>query len=287
MNSMYKLMAFTFAFILTINVKSQDVISVNDAANLINDKNTTVIVDCRKEALYKTRHIKNAVHIDHNDLYKPNGIKSMLKTPQEIAAILGKASISNDKKIILYDDGSGKYAGRMYWILKYLGANDVRILDGHIKGWQARRKQVTMAATMAKKESFVPKVKPNYLATIADVKNAINSEKSILIDVRSAEEYKGTDDSELRKGHIPGAINLEFNAVIGTRDELKSKEELKSLVESAGISADKEIILYCASSVRAWIVFLALNSVLNYPNVKVYDGAFYEWEADKNNTVQK
>jgi len=275
------------AFILTMNVSAQDVISVADAAVKLKEKKTTVFVDCRKAKFYKKRHIKNAVNLEHKKLYKEGPVKSMLKSPQEIAKIFGKLGISESKTVILYDDGKGKYSGRIYWILKYLGAKDVKVLDGHIKAWQGARKPVTMAATMARKTAFTPKLHANYLAQITDVKKAINNKQCVIVDVRAANEFNGSDESELRKGHIPSAINLEFKNVLNAKGELKSNEDLKSVFESAGITSDKEVILYCASSVRAGIVFMALHSGLQYPKVKVYDGAFYEWEADSKNEVVK
>lgn len=273
------------SFLFASSIQAQDVISVNDLAAKLKDKNT-VIVDCRKESDYSKRHVKNAVNIYHGKCYKEGPIKSMIQSPAELAKTFGKAGISAEKSVVVYDDGSGKYAGRVYWILKYLGAKDVKVLDGHIKAWQAGRKPVTMAATVSKKTTFTPNVQAKYLANLAQVKAGMKS-GAVILDVRSAAEFNGTDESDLRKGHIPGAKNIEFKNVLTARGELKSKEELKTLFESAGVTADKEIILYCASSVRAGIVFLALHSALDYPNVKVYDGAFYEWEADTNNEVVK
>ena len=282
----FKLLSIAIiSFILSTSINAQDVISVNDLAAKLKDK-STVIVDCRKESAYKKRHIKNAINIYHGKCYNDGPVKSMIQSPAKLAKTFGKAGINTDKSIVLYDNGSGKYAGRVYWILKYLGVKDVKVLNGHIKAWQAGRKPVTMAATMAKKTTFTPQIKAKYLASLNDVKASIKS-GVVLLDVRAATEFNGTNESDLRKGHIPTAKNIEFKNVLTARGELKSKAELKTLFESAGITSDKEIILYCATSVRAGIVFLALHSALEYPNVKVYDGAFYEWEADTKNEVVK
>lgn len=258
-----------------------DFISVNETAKIMRQKNV-VIVSAQKEADYKKTHIMNSVHLNHNDLYNNEPVKSMLKKPAEIAAIIGKKGISETKKIIIYDNGSGKYSGRLYWILKYLGASDVQILDGQILAWKAARKPITKSPAMVKPATFTPIVNAAILANMAQVKAA----KGILVDVRDANEFAGTDETTLRKGHIPGAKHFEFKNVMDSKSKIKSADALKTAFEAAGITKDKEVILYCASSVRAGIVYAALTSVLNYPNVKVYDGAFYEWSASSN-SVEK
>lgn len=264
---------------------AQDVISVDAFMKIQNNANV-VLVSTRNYDDYAKVHIEGAIHINHKDLYKAEP-KSTLKTAGEIAKILGDKGISNTNTIVLYDDGSGKYSGRMYWILKYLGAKDVKLLDGHMKAWRMARKPVTKNPVKRKATTFEVNLNNAAIAAIAQVKKASQSSGSVIVDVRSPEEYSGLKESELPKGHIPSAINLEFKSVLNAKSQLKSKEELQTLFNAAGITKDKEIILYCESSVRAGIVYLALTSALTYPNVKVYDGALFEWAASKNSIVQK
>lgn len=261
----------------------QDIISVKEFLKIQKDPNV-VLVSTRKPADYKKVHIAGAVNVNHKDLYKASP-KSTLKSNAEIANILGEKGISNSNTIVLYDNGSGKYSGRIYWILKYLGAKNVKILDGHMKAWRMARKPVTKNPASKKATTFTINLNKAIIANIAQVKKASTNAASVIVDVRAADEYNGIKESKLPKGHIPSAINLEFKKVMTSKSKLKSKEELQALFTAAGITKDKEIILYCESSVRAGIVYLALNSALNYPNVKVYDGALFEWTASE--TVQK
>ena len=261
----------------------QDIISVKGFLKIQKDPNV-VLVSARKPADYKKVHIAGAVNVNHKDLYKVTP-KSTLKTSAEIAKILGGKGISNTNTIVLYDNGSGKYSGRMYWILKYLGAKNVKILDGHMKAWRMARKPVTKNPASKKATTFALNMNKAIMANIAQVKKASTNPASIIVDVRAADEYNGIKESKLPKGHIPSAINLEFKKVMTTKGKLKSKEDLQALFTAAGITKDKEIILYCESSVRAGIVYLALTSALNYPKVKVYDGALFEWTASE--IVQK
>ena len=262
---------------------AQDIISVKEFLKIKKDPNV-VLVSARKPADYKKVHIAGAININHKDLYKATP-KSTLKSSAEIAKILGEKGISNSNTIVLYDNGSGKYSGRMYWILKYLGAKDVKLLNGHMKAWRMARKPVTKNPANRKATTFAVNLNKGAIASIVQVKKASTNAASIIVDVRSADEFNGIKESKLPKGHIPSAINLEFKKVMTSKGKLKSKEELQALFTAAGITKDKEVILYCESSVRAGIVYLALTTALDYPNVKVYDGALFEWTASE--IVQK
>ena len=262
-------------------VKGQDIISAVETAKLIKNDNV-ILVSTRTAADYKKVHITGAVHINHSSLYKEGSIKNMLNTPQAMAKVLGDAGISPSKTIIIYDDGTGKYAGRLYWILSYLGAKDVKVLDGHMKAWRAARKPVTKNPTNVKAVNFTPKVDKSVIATMAEVKAG----GAVIVDARSAEEYAGTATTELRKGHIPGSVNLEYTNMMDAQGKLKSNDALQKIFNDAGITKGKKVIIYCESGVRAGIIFLALKSALNYPNVKVYDGAYSEWQSVSSNQVE-
>ena len=282
---MKKKIGIFFVLILSIQLIFAGVVSAKELKELIKEGNV-VIVSARGTADYSKKHIDNAVNIFHKDLYKTEGISAMLKSPDEIAKVFGEKGITENSKIVIYDDGKNKSAGRLYWIFKYLGANDVNILDGHLKAWGKVRGKVTPKATEITPAVF--KASPNaaIIADMAYVKS--NKDKAILVDVRSADEFGGKDEDKnvIRPGHIPGAMNFEFKMVLNEDGTIKTKEEITEIFKAAGITADKEIILYCASSVRAGVVFMALTDLLEFSNVKVYDGAYYEWCADETNPIE-
>jgi len=247
-----------------------------------------IIVSARQASDYSSKHIAGAINIDHKSLYKAEGVSSMLKSADEIAKIFGEKGISASSKIVIYDTGSNKTAGRLYWIFKYLGAADVNILDGHLKGWGKVRGKVTKNATKITPTTF--KVAPDaaILTDMAYVKAHKGDANVVLLDVRSADEFAGTDtDKNIKRyGHIPAAVNLEYKTVVNEDGTIKSKEEIIKAMNAAGVTSDKEVILYCASSVRAGIVYMALVDILGYGTVKIYDGAYYEWESDTANPIK-
>lgn len=277
-------LAISFLFIGALF--SQDLISVNDLAKKLSDPNV-IVVSAQKADKYAATHIKGSINMPPANLTVNTPIEYVLDTPANIAKKLGAAGISNTKEIIVYDNGSSKYSGRLYWTLVYLGAENVKILNGELAAWKAGRKPITKTPTKGTATTFTANVKPAYMAKMDEVQKATNSASYVIIDARAPEEYNGTNDTEIRKGHIPAAVNINYTDVLDSKGKLKSKEALKSLFEAQGVTPDKTVIIYCLSSVRAAIEFFALTTILDYPKVKVYDGAFYEWEATSSNKVLK
>jgi len=119
------------------------------------------------------------------------------------------------------------------------------------------------------------------------VKSHLGKADFVLVDARSEDEYDGKKGETKRKGHIPGSIRLDYVDILNEDGTLKAKDDLAKIFSDAGITPDKDVAVYCETSVRAGIMYLALTSVLDYPKVRVYDGALYEWSADAANAVDK
>ena len=155
-----------------------------------------------------------------------------------------------------------------------------------MKKWRKGRKPVTKEVKSFSSTTFNASPDKNEICTTKYVQEHLMTPNVVVVDVRDAEEYAGETGKVERKGHIPGAIHFEYKKVLNKNGTLKSKEELEKVAKSAGITSDKEVILYCETSVRAGIVYVALKSILEYPNAKVYDGAYYEWAANPSNPTE-
>ena len=281
----YYFSLITILFLFAGTSLAQDLISAKELAGKLSDKNV-IIISAQKPAKYNTVHIKGSVNMPPAELVNNEPIKYMNKSPEEMAKILGDRGIASDKELVLYDNGSSKYSGRLYWVLKYLGAKDVKILNGELPAWKAARKPITKTPTKLPKATFTVDVHPEYLAKLDEVMKATSDPNYVIVDARSVEEYNGTDeDTELRRGHIPGAVHIEYKELLDSKGKLKSKEQLEEIFKSKGVTPDKTVIVYCATSVRAGIEFFALHSILGYPKVKLYDGAFTEWQSKSSNKV--
>ncbi len=257
------------------------VMSVDELAKMMDDENLRII-SARQPEDYDKVHVKGAVNIWHKDMYQDGDIAGLLKSPEELAAMLGAKGITDTSTIVIYDDGKNKFAGRLYWILRYLGAEDVGILDGHMKMWRKARKPVTKDVPSFEPVTFTPSLDEAAIASLDE----LQGENVLLVDVRSEDEYKGVKGESERKGHIPGAVWFEYTNVVNEDGTVKPEAEVKEIVAGAGITPDKDVILYCETSVRAGIVYLVLHDVLGYPSVQVYDGAYLEWAADPSRPVE-
>ena len=284
-NIKYFISIITVAFLFIGVSFAQDLISVKELAGKLKDPNV-VVVSAQKADKYAAVHIKGSINLPPSELVDNEPIKYMNKSTAEIAKILGGKGISASNEIVLYDNGSSKYSGRMYWVLKYMGAKDVKILNGEMEAWKTGRKPITKSPSKLAAVTFTADVQGQYLANMDEVMKATGGGNYIIIDVRAADEYAGTDEeTTLRRGHIPGSINIDYKELLDAKGKLKSKEDLAAIYTAKGVTADKTVILYCATSVRAGIEFMALTSILEYPNVKIYDGGFTEWQTTASNKV--
>ena len=278
-----KIILLGLILIVTSSISAQDVISVKDLTKIMKKKDV-VIVCATSEKGYKV-HITGSVNVPYTSLCNDKPVKNLIKSADEMAKLLGAKGVTPDKIIVVYDEGSCKYAGRMYWLLKYLGAPNVKMLNGNMKEWKAKRRPITGAPAKVKAGTFTAKPNASILANINEVKSASGKSSVILVDARTPTEFAGTAKTKLRKGHIPGSLNIDHTTLLDKKGVLKPNDALKALFESKGVTKDKTVIAFCESSTRAGVLFLALKG-LGYPNVKVYDGAYIEWQATESNPVE-
>ncbi len=283
---MKKISLFIAAFLLVAGtVMAEKFINAKAFAKEMKSNKSLVIIDANSAANYAKAHINGAVNIPHKELYKDGEIEGLIKSPDALAKYFGSKGVSNTSPIVVYDDGSNKYSSRVYWILKYLGAENVRILHKDMNQFKAARIMLSRTPARAKAKTFTPNVNPKILAKIGDVKAPKGN--TIIVDARDNAEYIGEDEKKESKGHIKGAINLPYKEVLKENGDYKSKEEIQKVATAKGITADKEVIIYCKTSVRAGVLYVAFAEILEYPNIKVYDGAYAEYSADAANPLEK
>ncbi len=274
-------------FLASINLNAQDVISAKDFMSELKSNKDLVVVDAGTADDYDKRHVRGAVSIPHKTLYKDGDIEGLIKEPAELAKIFGEKGISNATPVVIYDDGSSKYSSRVYWIMKYVGAENVRILHKDMdKEWRAARVPLTAGATDPKPATFTPKVNKSIIATIDEVKAYVNDANVVIVDARAPAEYNGTSEDPVSKGHIKGAINIEYKEFLKENGDFKSKDEILAVAKKHGLDPGNKVITYCVTSVRACPIYVALTGA-GYDNVKVYDGAYNEWVSNSSNPIEK
>ncbi|MBT3424463.1 MAG: sulfurtransferase [Bacteroidetes bacterium] len=258
------------------SLHANSLITADDLKAILNDENVQ-IVSCQKEADFKTSHIKGALQIWHTEMYIKPSEMGILMNSEELTNYFGLKGIDFSKQIILYDDGSNKYACRVFWALQYLGLTQIKILSGHFDEWYAKGYPVTKNPTPFKKVKNNLQLNESVFSSIKDVEASTSNPDILLIDVRSKEEFNNL-------GHIPGAKLFYWEGVLNLNKSFKSRELITEIAKADGLEPDKEIILYCATAVKASVIYFALKEIAHYPNVKIYEGAFKEWTS-KNSSI--
>lgn len=269
------ILAVVFLFVSQVLTAQVLVSAKNFTAENKKDK-TMVVIDANTAENYAKSHVMGAVNVPHKELYKPGDVEGLIKSPADLAAYFGKKGISNTSNIVIYDDGSSKYNSRVYWVLKYLGAENVRLLHKDMDQWKAARLPLTRNKTTATATTFTPKINSSIIAEAADVKAC--SGNCIIVDARAANEFDGTSEKPVSVGHIKGAINIEYKEFLNDKGAFKSKDQINAVADKYGLTG-KTVIVYCVTSVRAAAEYVALAEILGMPNIKVYDGAYNEWKA--------
>jgi thiosulfate/3-mercaptopyruvate sulfurtransferase len=209
---------------------------------------------------------------------------------------------NNDVTIVLYGDFNNWFAAFAFWVFKYYGYGDVRILDGGRKKWLDEDRSITKDVSIYPKGEFKIDVanKPDDSIRIFldDIKNALVSRRKFqikLVDVRSPAEYTGqintppeypTEHAQ-RAGHIPGANTIPWAQALKEDGTFKSFEDLTKLYESNGILPKNEVITYCRIGERSSHSWFVLKYLLGYPDVKNYDGSWTEWGNLIGNPIEK
>ncbi|MBK7410098.1 MAG: hypothetical protein IPJ40_19815 [Saprospirales bacterium] len=150
-----------------------DIISAKDFLGLMKTNPDLVIIDAGKSKSYATNHVKGAIYLNHLDLYQSdNVIDGIILPPDKLAAFLGSKGISENSEIVIYDDGSQKYNTRIYWILKYMGAQHVNMLHQDMNEWGKVRIPLTTTPTELKPVVFTPTLQPDIYADLEMVRKA-------------------------------------------------------------------------------------------------------------------
>ena len=196
--------------------------------------------------------------------------------------LVARSGIANDTTVIIYSNHTAG-AHCAFWFLKVFGHKDVRVMNGGGKKWLAEKRPVsTEIPTITPTVYTVKNLDTSIRALPEQVKAAINTD-SILLDVRTAQEYCGElfmmnpPEKTERAGHIPSAVHLFYESALNEDDTFKSAEELYALYHSKGITLDKEVITYCAVGARSSHTLFVLKYLLGYENVRNYDGSWNEW----------
>lgn len=230
---------------------------------------------------YAEGHIPGAVFL-HCDcdlsgaMCGTNG-RHPLPAPEALAARFGAIGISAETQVVIYDDAQGMIAGRLWWLLRWLGHEKVAVLDGGLQAWLAAGGTLTSAMPVTKTASFVANVQDS-LVDADYVQSFLDASRIHLIDARSPDRYRGENETiDPVGGRLPGAVNRFFRENLQADGRYKPATQLRVEWLAALDGKLPELVVhYCGSGVSACHNVLAME-IAGLPGSRLYAGSWSEW----------
>jgi thiosulfate/3-mercaptopyruvate sulfurtransferase len=257
-----------------------------------------VIFDCRftltnpdaGKAAYDQNHIPGAryAHLD-DDLASPVGANTgrhPLPDAELFADKLGKWGVDSSKQVVVYDDTFGAMAVRMWWLLKWLGHENVALLDGVLPKWIREKRPLTDELPTITPTTFSPRVNDDMWITAEALQSGLDKGEVVLLDARAEERFSGeVEPLDKVAGHVPGAINLPWEDNLDLGGDLLSPDELREFYQEQmhGKPATK-VVNMCGSGVTACHNILAMEHA-GLHGSRLYAGSWSEWITDSSRPV--
>lgn len=249
------------------------------------------IVDVDEDTVvYEKGHIPGAVGWNwKSDLH--DRLRRDFIDQAGLGRLLARSGVGEDTTVVLYSGNNNWFAAYGYWLLKYLGYDNAKLLNGGRKRWELESRELTTEVP-----SITPPTRPARLGNLRQELRALRDEvieavvdtrakAKAFVDVRSPEEFRGDllapphlpQEQAQVPGHIPGAANITWSKAANEDGTFRSPDELRALYGEAGITADKDTIAYCRIGERSSHTWFVLQELLGYENVKNYDGSWTEY----------
>ncbi len=227
---------------------------------------------------YLASHIPGAVYLDWTSdiVDTEDPVPAQVAGPDKAAHVFGHAGIGDETLIIAYDSHpASQFATRLWWVLRYYGHENVRVLNGGWKRWVDEGFPVTSETPIPEREVFTPRPDPKWRQTWQDVSRKLNSDV-VLIDARDEGQFTGKIRRGPRGGHIPGAVNVPRETLVESDGRWRTLPEMRAEFETRGIRPNNEVVAYCNGGVASTSVLFAL-SMLGYADLSNFDGSWNEW----------
>ncbi len=255
-----------------------------------------VVFDCRfvltdpdaGRRRYEQGHIPGAVYLDlERDLsgpVTPTSGRHPLPDPRDLARKLGDSGVGEGTSVVVYDGGEGM-APRAWWLIRYLGHDDVRVLDGGLDSWVRAGYELSAEEPAPPPRTFTPRVRADWVVDVSEVERAVAGENDLLlIDARAAERYRGeVEPLHPKAGHIPGARNAPWEEGVDHDGRWRSPEEQRARFEPL-LEGGAQVVSYCGSGVTACANLFALE-LAGIRNAKLYPGSWSQWCSDDSRPV--
>ena len=250
------------------------------------DDDSIAIVEVDEDTTaYEKGHIPNAISIDWaNELHDLP--RREFVTGEQLVTLLGSKGISSDHTVVLYSGNNNWFAAYAYWLFKYRGVENVKLLNGGRKKWELESRLLVQDEPNRPAATFtIAQERPEYRIFRDEVIERARAGDRAWVDVRSPEEFRGDllapphlpQEQAQVPGHIPGASNITWSKAVNEDGTFKTADELKELYAAEGITPDKDVVTYCRIGERSSHSWFVLKELLGFPEVRNYDGSWTEY----------
>jgi thiosulfate/3-mercaptopyruvate sulfurtransferase len=254
-----------------------------DLLPLLKDDNL-LIIEQSKADIYLNAHIPGAVHLDFKDLqFGEKPTPGALPSLEQLSVVFSNLGLTIDKHVIVSDDEGGGWAGRLIWVLDMIGHTRYSYLNGGIHAWLQAGLPTDQGEQITVKSDYtVAELNHDFELTKDQIIARLNDDNFAIWDARSEKEYTGEKVISVRGGHIPGAVNYEWTLGMDNERGLRINdlEGFDTLLNSMGLTKDKEIATHCQTHHRSGFTYL-VGKILGR-NMKAYAGSWAEWGNDSS-----
>lgn len=271
--SLFTMLALSACGIDTTYSGTMNVVEASKVGEEYLSGQKVIVIDARGQEAYEKGHLKGSIQLSPAELVVENPVPNTLAAKDQVEKVLSDKGISNDSIIYIYDENDGVNAGRVWWTLKVYGHESVMIVNGGASALVNEGLEITKDEPATTQSEYVAKeLDSSMMATFEEVKAQAESpaENIKILDVRSVAEYEA--------GFIPGALLYPHTKNLYKDGTFMSSRDIGLFYKDLGMGKDETILLYCKTSFRATQT-AALLQEAGYKHVKVYDGAWLEWES--------
>jgi thiosulfate/3-mercaptopyruvate sulfurtransferase len=250
-----------------------------DAAALraaLGARDLRVIDMADEEVDYKRGHVPGAVYLPLERTRVPVGRAFRLPTADEAARIFGTLGLTPDSRVVIYDDAGGLNAAWFFYVLESFGHRRLALLDGGIAAWRRAGLPLVTEVPAVTTTTYRPVLVPDRVRSAEWIRERLDDRSVVLLDARSPEEYGGAKRYAKQGGHIPSAVNVEWERNLRADGTFKPVDELRAMYASAGVTPALTVVTYCQTHHRGAHAYFVLR-LLGYPRVSGYDRSWAEW----------
>lgn len=239
---------------------------------------------------WEASHIPGAhfMHLDHDLSGKKTGKNGRHPLPPlaDFAALMNRCGVAPGRQVVVYDDGGGSFAVRLWWMLWWLGHDKVALLDGGIAAWKRESRPMDALLPAAREGRFEPRPSEGMTVDANTVAASLDKRDLVVVDARAATRYMGENETlDPVAGHIPGSFNRFWQHNLGYDGRFLSPEELRAeFLEEIGEVDPKRVVHSCGSGVTACHNLFAME-LAGLSGSRLYPGSWSEWCADPSRPV--